>query len=260
MAYDLFHVFKRLGVVPTNVILVGAWEGGEVKGFLHEGVKNVYCFEAEPSAINILNDIYGKDERVRIFEGAVSAESGQEKIFHVLNHGSSSLFVPNLGELNKILPDFQIKEEISVKSITLDSALREELETWNHDKLSSLIILDIQGGELDALKGAPELLEKIGWIQAEVSTKELYQGQNTLKQLDTFLRANGFSRVSTRIYSNWNHGDALYFRKELISRIFRLGMVVGDLHWNLARKKPSWFPSLRESRIGRSILKIIFGE
>lgn len=177
MAYDLFHVFKRLGVVPTNVVLVGAWEGGEVKGFLHEGVKNVYLFEAEPSAINILKDTYGKDKRVRIFEGAVSAESGQEKIFHVLNHGSSSLFVPNLRELNKILPDFEIEEEISVRSITLDSALKEEMESWNQDKLATLIILDIQGGELDALKGAPNCLRKLAGFKLRCLQKNFTKGK-----------------------------------------------------------------------------------
>lgn len=259
MAYDLFHVFKRLGVVPTNVILVGAWEGGEVKDFLNEGVKKVFLFEAEPSAIDILKHTYGKDPRVRIFEGAVAAESGQLKKFHVLNHGSSSLFMPNLGELKKILPDFQVEEEISVLTITLDSALREELGIWNHGRLNSLMILDIQGGELEALKGASKLLEKVDWIEAEVSTIELYQGQNTLKQLDAFLEVKGFSRVSTRIYSTRHHGDALYFRKKLLSWPFRFAMVVEDMHWNLARKKPSWLPSLRASRLGRSILKFIYG-
>ena len=51
MAYELIHVFQRLGTVPANIILVGAWEGGEVRGFLEAGVEMVYLFEAEPSAI-----------------------------------------------------------------------------------------------------------------------------------------------------------------------------------------------------------------
>lgn len=260
MAYDLFHVFKRLGIVPSNIILVGAWEGGEVKGFLEEGVQNVYLFEAEPSAINILKQTYGDDIRVRLFEGAVAAEPGNVKKFHILNHGSSSLFAPNLGVLKKILPDFQVEEEIEVKTITLDSSLRGFWGKWDEDKLKTFVILDIQGGELEAVKGASELLGRTGWIQAEVSTTELYQGQNTLTQLDGFLKTNGFVRVSTRIYPERNHGDALYFRPKLIKIFFRIAMKIEDIHWNLARNKPTWIPSLRNSKIGRFLLKLIYGD
>lgn len=259
MAYDLSHVFKRLGTIPSNVILVGAWEGGEVKGFLEEGVQNVYLFEAEPSAINILKKSYGDDIRVRLFEGAVAAEAGNVKKFHVLNHGSSSLLAPNLEVLKNILPDFLVEEEIEVKTITLDSSLRGFWGQWGDDKLLNLAILDIQGGELEALKGATELLADIGWIQSEVSTTELYQGQNTLAELDVFLKAKGFARVSARIYPDRNHGDVLYFRPNLIAKSFRIAMKIEDMHWNLARIKPTWIPSLRNSWIGKLLLKLVHG-
>jgi FkbM family methyltransferase len=259
MAYDLIHVFKRLGIIPTNLILVGAWEGGEVAGYLKEGVQKAYLFEAEPSAMKILHQTYGEDSRVRLFEGAVSSEEGKQKKFHVLNHGSSSLFAPNLGMLKKILPDFLIEDEIQVLTVTLDSSLRNHWESWGESKLGTLVILDIQGGELEALKGAKNLLERVDWIQSEVSTANLYQGQNSLSQLDEFLKGEGFDRVSTRIYKGRNHGDALYFRPNLITKTFRLAMKVEDLHWNLARIRPTWIPSLRGTKFGRFILKLILG-
>jgi FkbM family methyltransferase len=258
MAYDLFHVFKRLGLVPSNVILVGAWEGGEVKGFLEAGVQMTYLFEAEPTAIRKLKQNYGSDSRVIIFEGAVASEAGKSKTFHVLNHGSSSLLAPDLNHLKKILPDFQIENKIQVQTITLDSSLRNHWGQWNKNMLETLVILDIQGGELEAIKGAPELLEKVGWIQAEVSTAELYQDQNTLAQLDEYLKGKGFNRVSIRIYPERNHGDALYFRTDLISKSFLTSLKIEDFHWNLARKRPTWIPSLSQTKLGRFILKLIY--
>lgn len=258
MAYDLFHVFKKLGLIPSNIILVGAWEGGEVRGFLDAGVQRVYLFEAEPSAIGLLRKNYGSESRVTIFEGAVASESGKVRNFHVLNHGSSSLLTPDLKHLKKILPDFEIEGEIQVNTITLDSSLRDYWRQWSENKLETLVILDIQGGELEAIKGAPELLKKVGWIQSEVSTTELYHDQNTLRQLDKYLKGNGFSRVSTRIYPERNHGDALYFRDGLIAKSFLLSIKIADLHWNLARTRPRWIPSLSQTKIGRLILKMIY--
>lgn len=259
MAYDLFHIFKKLGLVPSTVILVGAWEGGEVKGFLEAGVQKAYLFEAEPSAIKTLRQNYGSDPRVTIFEGAVASEAGKVRSFHVLNHGSSSLLTPDLNHLKKILPDFEIKNEIQVRTITLDSSLRNYWGQWSKNKLETLVILDIKGGELEAIKGAPDLLEMVGWIQAEVSTAELYHDQNTLSQLDEFLKRKGFDRVSIRIYPERNHGDALYFRPNLITKSFVTRMKMEDLHWNLARKRPVWIPSLSQSKIGRLVLKFIYG-
>lgn len=259
MAYDLFHVFKKLGIVPSNVILVGAWEGGEVKGFLETGVRMAFLFEAEPSAIKILKASYGGDSRVKLFEGAVASEAGKLMKFHVMNHGSSSLLAPDLNHLKKILPDFQIEGEIQVSTITLDSSLRDHWGQWSKNKLKTLLILDIQGGELEAIKGGSELLERVGWIQSEVSTAELYQDQNTLTQLDKYLKEKGFNRVSTRIYPERNHGDALYFRSGLITKSFLANLRIEDFHWNLARKRPAWIPPLSHSKFGQLILKLING-
>jgi FkbM family methyltransferase len=260
MAYDLLHIFNKIGLVPKNVLLVGAWEGGEVKGFLEAGVEMVYLFEVEPSAIQKLGQNYGDDPRVKLFEGAVTSKAGELRRFHVLNHGSSSLLAPKLEYLRKILPSFQIQNEIQVNTITLDCSLRDYWEQWGENKLETMLILDIQGGELDAIKGAQELLEKVGWIQTEVSTVELYKDQNTLDQLDYYMKSKGFRRVSTRIYSERNHGDALYFRPSLTSKSFLAAMRVEDLHWNLARKRPTWIPSLNDSKLGKLILRLIYGK
>ena len=260
MAYELLHVFQRLGIVPSNVILVGAWEGGEIKGFLEAGVQMAYSFEAEPSAIKILSQSWGGNPRVKLFQGAVASEAGKVKKFHILNHSSSSLFAPNLNLLKRIIPDFQLESEIQVLTITLDASLRDHWEQWGENKLDTLLILDIQGGELEAVKGAPELLKRVGWIQAEVSTAELYQNQNTLTQLDEYLKGKGFNRVSTRIHPEINHGDALYFRPDIITKSFLFAMKIEDFHWNLARNKPSWIPSLSNSKMGRFVLKLIYGK
>ena len=260
MAYDLHSMCERLNIKVENIILVGAWEGAEIKGFLDAGDLGAYLFEAEPRAIEMLKQSYGTDLRVKIFEGAVSSQSGLTLKFNVMNHSSSSLYIPNMEELRKILPDFQVEKEIYVKTITLDSTLEPYFKSWSSANLGNLMILDIQGGELEALRGAPELLKKIGWIHSEVSTIELYQGQNSLKELDCFLRENGFLRLSKRLYPKLHHGDALYFKTGLIPSFFKSGLLLEDIHWMLAQRKPSWIPPLKTSFLGRLILKLVFSQ
>jgi hypothetical protein len=75
------------------------------------------------------------------------------------------------------------------------------------------INLDIQGAELEALKGASLILNQIKWIYTEVNRSEVYKDCAKIWEIDEFLGAQGFKRIATC----WSHrddwGDALYARE-----------------------------------------------
>jgi hypothetical protein len=73
------------------------------------------------------------------------------------------------------------------------------------------LTLDIQGAELEALKGMGRLISKVRWIFTEVNRREMYSGIPLVSDLDTFLSERGFSRVVT-LWNPAGWGDALYVR------------------------------------------------
>lgn len=52
--------------------------------------------------------------------------------------------------------------------------------------------IDVQGGELNCLKGASKLLETVLVIDVEMNTAPLYKGQGSFSDIDTFVRGKGF--------------------------------------------------------------------
>ena len=72
--------------------------------------------------------------------------------------------------------------------------------------------LDIQGVELQALKGFGKYFEQVKYIYTEVNTGEVYVNNDSMDQMDEFLNSYGFDRVETRI-TEFEWGDAFYIKK-----------------------------------------------
>ena len=83
--------------------------------------------------------------------------------------------------------------------------------------LTNVMVLDIQGAELMALKGSVETLKNIDAIVTEVSCTELYKGCALIEDLDAFLLKHGFRRINTLV-NGFSWGDALYLKKTFLSQ------------------------------------------
>jgi FkbM family methyltransferase len=88
-----------------------------------------------------------------------------------------------------------------------------------------LIKIDVQGGELDVLKGAGALLYGVGLIQLEGWMKRAYRGKTPfLQEVITFLRRKRFKLVELgeRFYAN-DHElcavDAFFAQTDLLEKI-----------------------------------------
>jgi hypothetical protein len=68
--------------------------------------------------------------------------------------------------------------------------------------------MDVQGYELNVLKGAVETLKDIDYIWTEVNYEELYNTCALMEDLDAFLEPLGFKRMFNSDYGGW--GDAYY--------------------------------------------------
>jgi FkbM family methyltransferase len=91
------------------------------------------------------------------------------------------------------------------------------LDRWaaeNSIEQVDLLKLDLQGFELEALRGAEDLLQRTRAIMCEVSTVQLYAGAPLQHEIDAHLAARGFKLYAMAHSEHpevWN--DALYLHE-----------------------------------------------
>ena len=72
--------------------------------------------------------------------------------------------------------------------------------------------IDVQGYELEVMKGASKFLPHIQFIYCEVNRAEVYEGCPRIEELDEYLGTYGFERVETT-WDGGTWGDAFYIKK-----------------------------------------------
>lgn len=129
------------------------------------------------------------DPSVMMFEHFVGA--GEPATFHVTQFDpASSLFEPNHEFLAQFVDLAKMCKTVSsfdVQTTRLDDV--PEITGCDYLKI------DVQGGELDVLKGAQGLLEKALTVHCEVEFGPVYKDQPLFADIDSFLRARGFELI-----------------------------------------------------------------
>lgn len=188
----------KYGIQANGVIHVGAHYGQEVPTYKKMGIKKIVLIEPQHHCIPKLKKIPG----VEIHHLACGSRIDRiEMHISPQNQGqSNSLLRPALHR--KQHPDIIFTHTEWVDVVPLD------LVFYNTD--CDLLVMDVQGYELEVLKGAKKTLEIIDWVYTEVNRDETYVGCARVEQLDAFL--TDFVRIETKWVGIW--GDALYKRKQ----------------------------------------------
>jgi len=124
-----------------------------------------------------------------------------------LNVMSSSLL--DFGTHKDDHPEVVVVGERQVRTQTLEQFVKNnsidltKFNFWN---------LDIQGSELDVLRGSRDLIKHADCIYIEVNTKEVYKGCGLIDDLDKLLFEENFTRIYTNVYDELGWGDAIYVR------------------------------------------------
>jgi FkbM family methyltransferase len=128
-----------------------------------------------------------------------------------------SSFYPPYTEFVNLFP---YADRFTIESVENLSAVRlDDLSL----KACDFIKIDIQGGELNALKGARTVLQKTIGVELEVEFLPIYKGQPLFGEIQEFLDAAGFEFIDFISICRWERtahngfgqcifGDALFLR------------------------------------------------
>jgi FkbM family methyltransferase len=201
----LFDIHPYIDSEITGIIQVGAHLGNEYDS-LSKLSTNILMFEPQTNIYNQLVEKLGSKEGVIIENLALGSERKTAVMFKEQANGgqSSSLLLPALHLVQYPVIEFNDSEEVNV--ITLDEYFETTTSNYN------LMTLDVQGYELEVLKGAKKTLEKVQYILCEVNRAELYKDCPMVEQIDEFLKQFGFERIVTS-WDGQTWGDALYKKK-----------------------------------------------
>jgi len=191
----------------TGVIHVGAHYGQEYHDYKAAGINNIIFIEPCSNAFKVLKDTFGAIPNIRLINSACGAEFGVAMMnVEQANQGMSNSLLKPAKHLQQY-PSIQFIETEEVEVHPLDELIDGEEFRYN------LLVMDVQGYELEVLKGAEFTLLHMDYIYTEVNRDEVYENCARVEQLDEFL--TDFTRVET----NWGGGtwgDAWYIRKSLM--------------------------------------------
>ncbi|MDQ7025247.1 MAG: FkbM family methyltransferase [Anaerolineae bacterium] len=201
---DLHDLLKN----DNLVIVDGGANIGTVTDLFLQQYDNptIHAIEPRPDAALVMQSKYKNQANVHVHMCALGAEDATLS-FNVVGHETSSSLLKPSSTNHHYHPDIMaVTQSINVPVKRLDTLVDIDID---------LLKLDLQGYELEALKGCGALLQRIKTITTEVEFIPLYDKQPLFADIDIFLRGHGFKLFN--LYELWTQddgqltaGDAVY--------------------------------------------------
>lgn len=146
----------------------------------------IISFEPLADPADRFRKVFQNDPGVTLFQAAVGPLAGETTI-HVSAADDSSSLLP-IGPLQEHL--FPGTNEIRAEAIRIGPLS----DFVNHEAIVSpaMLKLDVQGYELEALRGCEELLGRFSYVYVECSFVELYVGQAMVDDVIVWLHERGW--------------------------------------------------------------------
>lgn len=168
----------------------------------------------------------------------LSDKEGDETLY--LTHGqfASSLYRPNAAVLKDYAtwPWHESAGETKIPVDTLDHALADHREWW-----PEFIKVDVEGADLDVLKGATTCLPDVFGVQVEVAFVERNIGAPLQPEIDSWLRAAGFIPHQV-IREHWIRNNGIFGATSRPQLIWADVVYFRDRSWSLSKLERASVP------------------
>jgi len=194
---------KKYNMDVKGIIHVGAHHGEEISEYIENGVQDIVLFEPLSECFDVLaQKVATLNANIEGHQVALGSAPGTATMYLSDNEKqSSSILKPKVHLTHHPHVKFNGTEEVEVD-------LLDNFDTKDYNFLN----MDVQGYELEVLKGARETLKRVDYVYCEVNRDEVYEGNAYVEELDEFLSSYGMERVETS-WEGQIWGDALYIKK-----------------------------------------------
>lgn len=146
----------------------------------------IVSFEPLPKPAALFRRVFAKDEAMVLHIAAIGPKSEQSEM-HLSARDDSSSLLPISSLQEEIFPGTSEVGTVDVRVAPLKTFVDE-----NDIVDPSMLKLDVQGFELEALLGCESLLHRFEWVYCECSFVELYSGQKLAADVIDWLSSKGF--------------------------------------------------------------------
>lgn len=197
-----FTNLKKLGWRPRSVIDGGAYEGYWTKDFLKiYPTAKMLLVEAQHEKLSIIRKNCGLNVTI---VNALLSSCDDKTLYFSLNETASSVVNSQLGS-----------SVLQIKSRSLDS-ITHELNFVEID----LLKLDVQGHELEVLKGSSNLLISVEFVLLEMTLMPISEHEPIFLEVLNYMDACGFQMydIPSLIYKPYDKAlyqiDGLFVKKD----------------------------------------------
>lgn len=217
---DSLLISKCLDVLKIDLLMDVGANIGQYGSMIRKGgyTKSIISFEPLASAFKSLKETAAKNKDWRVYNYGVGSTDG-EVVINVSENSVSSSLLDVMEASTKVEPSSKFSKTETIKLTSLNKFCKDASITNQNVYLK----LDVQGYELEVLKGASEIVAMIKGIQIELSTTTLYMGAPLYVDVIMHLREMGFELYSViPEFRNPETGrllqfDGIFIRKDILN-------------------------------------------
>ncbi|MBX7219278.1 MAG: FkbM family methyltransferase [Blastocatellia bacterium] len=170
---------KKQGFEPPVIFDVGAYQGDFARDCLHHWPQaEIACFEPQQHKVIELEQWAATRTGIQVFPVLLGAQEQAEVILHEAETASSVLSEQR-GPHHR---------EVRHRMTTIDAVVAERFSR----KPPRFLKLDVQGYEMEILKGAEQTLPQVEVLLAEVNLLDIHQGVPLMAEMLGWLNERDF--------------------------------------------------------------------
>ena len=198
---------------PETIIDIGSNKGQFIM-LIEQFFPNkiIHSFEPINEMLEKQKNFFKFKKNIFFHNFALGSEALEREFFITKRMDSSSFFKINTANTKGYNnSSYKINEHRKINIKTLDEVLH------NKEIIQPVLIkIDVQGFELEVLKGSEKILKKTNYLLIEVSNYEMYQKQPLKDEIISFLKERDFSIIKqgppTNTEVNVIQEDILFYK------------------------------------------------